>query len=471
MLVQVLYSIFLDQPHKFFHQTLVWVDSLCQNATVRREDLVIHAIEGLSQWKIDYLESEGLKVVFAPAFDTKFPHCNKLRMLESEVLAKADMVVMCDCDLAFCAPIDESISAGRLKAKIVDLSNPPIDFWKEIFRAAGFSDSPEIVLTEFSSEPTYKGNFNGGLYIVPKAVFVEIKEPWIRWAKWMIERADMLQQFAVHVDQISFGLAVKELGLDVFPLEPGINFPTHRDLARNAGVDVDARVLHYHDHMDPSGFLLNTNLPRIDEKINKINQQIASRRRKSFDNKVFWEYRYQTAAHLGSGIGSRGSYKDIKRQVIHCFLGQLNRSRILDVGCGDLEVMAGAPASEYTGVDLSESAIELARSKEPDWKFFVGDIRQLDLEPADGILCLDVLIHQRNYRDYMALIERILKLCKSKILISGYNQQPWFNSEITFFHEPMSKTLRRFPEVANLEIVGGYRDISVFAADVVGCTH
>lgn len=72
-------------------------------------------------------------------------------------------------------------------------------------------------------------------------------------------------------------------------------------------------------------------------------------------------------------------------------------SSILDLGCG-----AGEPVSEYlieqgfrlTGVDYSQSMIEIAATRFPKHDWLVQDIRNLQLErPFDGIVSWDGFFH------------------------------------------------------------------------------
>ena len=60
----------------------------------------------------------------------------------------------------------------------------------------------------------------------------------------------------------------------------------------------------------------------------------------------------------------------------------IGEGSILDVGCGDLEVFAPLPATNYTGVDISEQALSIARLKRPEWSFETaerGRLRRLEL--------------------------------------------------------------------------------------------
>jgi hypothetical protein len=44
---------------------------------------------------------------------------------------------------------------------------------------------------------------------------------------------------------------------------------------------------------------------------------------------------------------------------------------VLDVGCGDLEVVKALNIMDYVGIDQSP-ALEIARQLRPDWQFRLG---------------------------------------------------------------------------------------------------
>ena len=72
-----------------------------------------------------------------------------------------------------------------------------------------------------------------------------------------------------------------------------------------------------------------------------------------FDNRDFWNRRYLENPSLGSGIGSRGANMLHKRDIISRFLHSIQPRSMLDVGCGDHEVLSALPfTGRYTGLNL-----------------------------------------------------------------------------------------------------------------------
>ena len=61
---------------------------------------------------------------------------------------------------------------------------------------------------------------------------------------WSLKRRKLLGEFAIHVDQLSFALALRELGLsaDLLPIE--WNYPIHLPAAQLP--DVTPQIIHFH---------------------------------------------------------------------------------------------------------------------------------------------------------------------------------------------------------------------------------
>lgn len=66
-----------------------------------------------------------------------------------------------------------------------------------------------------------------------------------------------------------------------------------------------------------------------------------------FNNKKFWDERYSTDIELGSGIGSKGAVLELKRKALHELVEKEKPDNILDVGCGDLELIYDLLAQDY----------------------------------------------------------------------------------------------------------------------------
>ena len=443
------YSCVVDQNARSPHQAFIWVSSLLGYGGQQPESLVVHIVRDCHPNYKELFDSMGVRTVIVEPFDPGPHHANKLIQLESEAARSADYVVICDCDLAFCDDISPHIAGDAIGATVSNDTSLPLNDWRRIFDDANLPFGTLKAGTVYGS---------GGLLVLPQKIAEDLRSVWPKWYQWLLDRSS--GSFTRFAEQVSFVLSLAELGLIVDRLDREDSFLIHLPLASPTLGKGRPKVVHYHEHLNESGFLLPTRMPSVDAQINRINDLIATSRRQSFDNFTFWEFRYALHPSLGSGVGSRGGNLSIKRDILKAQLKALRPDSVLDVGCGDLEVMKDLTISNYTGIDVSPSAIELAKKKRPDWEFRWGDILKLDLDPKDLVINLDVVIHQPTREIYEAFCEKLLSLSRKFLIVAGYDRPPRYASEITFYYEPLSETLTRLAR-GRVEIVGSYRDTTI----------
>lgn len=178
-----------------------------------------------------------------------------------------------------------------------------------------------------------------------------------------------------------------------------------------------------------------------------------------FDNREFWDRRYADNPALGSGIGSRGDNLLHKRKIIEDYLGRVGPRSVLDVGCGDHEVLrAVACLPGYLGLDVSGVVIARNRQMFPQRRFEGLDfVACSDLQAlrADVVLCTEVLIHQHRRDQFNGLLRNIVACALQGGLVSGYmfDPRPAIASDIIAWHEPITDALLR----------GGAKSVSVAA--------
>jgi 2-polyprenyl-3-methyl-5-hydroxy-6-metoxy-1,4-benzoquinol methylase len=90
----------------------------------------------------------------------------------------------------------------------------------------------------------------------------------------------------------------------------------------------------------------------------------------------------------------------------------LENPRILDLGCATgwmTKMLSELGTAE--GVDLSETAIEIAKEKFPGIRYTAGDLYEIELtsEPVDVVVCQEVIAH---VSDQVTLIRRITDVIK-----------------------------------------------------------
>lgn len=169
----------------------------------------------------------------------------------------------------------------------------------------------------------------------------------------------------------------------------------------------------------------------------------------TFDNRAFWNSRYIENPALGSGIGSRGDNLLHKRTIVTAFLEETRPATILDVGCGDHEVLSDLELpGAYLGIDVAERIVEANTHRFPHRSFRHVDfaaLTEVAAFRADAVLCFEVLIHQHRRADYDRMVSNLLGATAEAGLLSGYvvNPRPLIQSPIIAWHEPLTETLRR----------------------------
>lgn len=143
--------------------------------------------------------------------------------------------------------------------------------------------------------------------------------------------------------------------------------------------------------------------------------------KKVFDNREFWDARYREAPRLGSGPGSRGYSAWLKKQVVKQTVRDYGCRSIVDVGCGDLCWLDDeiASSTQYLGLDVSAVIIERNRLQHPACSFRVQDVTTNPIqEQADLVVSFDVLLHQCDRDDFLALVRNLLGATRRLALIS-----------------------------------------------------
>lgn len=414
----------------------------------------------------DYLrlfERLGAFVRVVKRFSELSPTSNKLRFLELPDIGFYDTVMLIDCDTIIVQDPQIYINCDALQVKIADLPTISHEIFKLVFRHFGIELPVQKYKTNPSGLPTI-WYCNTGVLIFSKEILNKLVPVWLKYTRALLDNIDLLGEHKTHYcEQTSLALAFAATCVPFKELPIEMNFPlhlTHLKLPRRLHHS-DPIILHYHDKIEPSGYLQASTLAGAQKRIAEFNHRAHKERRKSFNNKLFWDERYSQFPDLGSGIGARGVIRAYKQELLRAVIGELKPKSILDVGCGDQAVSQVIPDDIYIGVDISSQVIEKNRKSYPSRKFVCKDIMDIDLPQADLIICMDVLIHIGNGESYRAFVEKLVSLTGKTCLAIGYEESPSIEHDITFFHEPLSKTLLDFG-AKNLRKAGEYRNVVIW---------
>ena len=458
---KIYYSCVVDASTVFYWQTWNLVNSLIKLAQVSPAQIFVHYTPEVDPLFIRELNKIEVNLKPIKRFgDGKY--CNKIAQLSTKEFATATGVFLLDTDMVALEELAELYTPNTICGKIVDLANPQLSVLKNIFRQAGFKKFPALRRVDYQFKNTFKNNFNGGLYVVPGTLIDTLRERWMHWALWLLDNLDLLIKVnkQAHVDQISFAMATHELSVKTKNVGRKYNYPIHLPQAKKGY----PKLIHYHRNISPTGNLeVNGRMDRkFQSAVKDANKLFGDR----FNNQIFWSCRYQLFPELGSGVGSRGKNLAYKQQLLKTYGVETCKS-ILDIGCGDLEVVKELNIVNYTGIDVSPQAIKIARQKRPDWNFFLldGD-RHAQIPQADMVICFEVLIHQPDFSSYQQLIDFLVAQTHHKLIVSGYTKaQPHHQSNhMVNFHESLIDSLERKQLFSHIEVIGEHSDVRVVLA-------
>jgi hypothetical protein len=432
----------VDDNPQYHLQALRWFATLTRCAGVAASNLsVFNAGARPESDVLRHLAQRGVRVERVLPFDERSPHCNKIRGLAAASQGALGTVVLSDCDLAFVGDPRRLLRDRKsLHAKIVDAPNPPLSILTDVLGARGFSPGAVEPLPLCPGDSTFRGNANGGLYVVHASLARSLAEAWAHEAKWLLARLHLLRQWAVHADQVSMLLALRAGQWGFAPLPLGANTPTHAESIRSVASPLLEPLvgIHYHDQVTPQGLLLPTGHPHLDRAIDAANRAVRDEFKEFFPNATFWTWRYARNPELGSGMGSRDSSLRAKRDLIALMAAAVAPVCTLDVGCGDCAAVSEISLGRYLGLDIAENAGGLLTDGK---RVLCRSIESTDR--ADLALCLDVGIHQSDRQAWEDLMTHVVLSARRLALVSGYESDPGRDSSMVHFHEPLSALLER----------------------------
>ncbi|MGA3149581.1 MAG: hypothetical protein ABSF33_19220 [Acidimicrobiales bacterium] len=269
------FSCVVDDHPRFHLDAIRWFTALTVVAGVDPHDLVVHVVGRETSDALDYLRAEGVTVRPVERFDPRSPHCNKiagaLRLAED---ARNGIMVLCDTDVVVLDdPRGIPVPPDAIAGKPVDSPVPPYEVILAIFDAAGVGAPPPVPLPWGADRQTVRGNSNGGLYLIPGPLLSDVALAWARWARWLLDRAELLSDWTVYIDQVAMAIALAATGTGSMGLDVRWNTPTH-DPTTIPAQAAEPSIIHYHQQVDLGGRLLPTGVPSIDGRISTANHAI-----------------------------------------------------------------------------------------------------------------------------------------------------------------------------------------------------
>lgn len=121
------------------------------------------------------------------------------------------------------------------------------------------------------------------------------------------------------------------------------------------------------------------------------------------DSASYWETRYASGGN--SGVGSYSKFAHFKAGVLNQFVQDHQIATVIEFGCGDGNQLTLACYPEYTGYDVSATAVAMCRKRfATDLAKAFHTVGDYAGETAELAISLDVLFHlveDSIFEDYM----------------------------------------------------------------------
>jgi SAM-dependent methyltransferase len=141
-----------------------------------------------------------------------------------------------------------------------------------------------------------------------------------------------------------------------------------------------------------------------------------------------WEEHYNSGGN--SGRGSYNEHFTFKTNVINDIINKYEIKSVTDFGCGDGNQISKLNFEKYTGLDISQKAVNLCEEKHSGDKtktFSVYDSNYTPSIKTDITMSLDVIYHIFEDDLYLKYIDDLIKTSNKYVLIysSNYNDDKW----------------------------------------------
>ena len=270
------YSFVIDEHPRFLAQGGIFLRTLLA-AGVPTGDIVAQVTQRSGEAGRRLAARFGVRALELPLGPDK-AYCNKINQLFTLADDDFDVLVCCDTDLAILRPLDDVARADTVRARRVDLENPPLPVLEEARALLGFPETPALIGTGCDPQAmTYALNCNGGLLLIPRQLMQALGESWLGYAATLVANRQIMQHWVSHIDQVSWAFAMLRLRLPFEELPVEYNFPIGLAGKLPEGSYGRPVVLHHHNAIRRNGRIRKSGVPLVDQSINEANRRLGRR--------------------------------------------------------------------------------------------------------------------------------------------------------------------------------------------------
>ncbi len=225
------------------------------------------------------LEGYGAEVRIVSPFHQRNPVADKLQFFPEALETEREMLLLLDCDTVVVQDPLPWMRRGSFQAKIAPLPNVTPEVFEGVFRHYGLPLPPREHVNSFTGTATIR-YCNSGMILVPSALARQIIPVWRDYNARLADEIEILHPCERQCNQASLSLALAACPIPFAEAPVELNFQLNLShLPPPVGYfAVDPAILHYHDRVDPEGYLLHTPYPFAQVRAEAFNRRLRQER-------------------------------------------------------------------------------------------------------------------------------------------------------------------------------------------------
>ena len=245
--------------------------------SMREAPIVVNVVNSAERRFRERLNELDAEIRLVERVDPRAPSSNKLRMLELPSSHDFDVLVALDCDLIAMGDFTPEVAETSSLRAAPAIHDPlPAGSWELMYRELGLNLPEKRHIMTVSGQTTYP-YFNSGVMFVARECCELLHESWDRERNRLLDlnaKYPGLLGSKVRGDQPALACALQSAGLKVDPLPINLNLSTRvRSFSKEYGHQWGPPfIFHYHDWIDPGGFLMKSPNRKINSFLDEFNR-------------------------------------------------------------------------------------------------------------------------------------------------------------------------------------------------------
>ena len=267
-----------ENNDKYLSQALRLVQSVRWFAGALKDaDIVVCVVEGIEPGYRRALESLGAVIRIVPRFDPANPLFNKIQLFRLPGLQGYDTLLYLDCDTIVMQDPSRFLDGSVLRIKVADVPTVPTEALERVCGYFGLI-APERRYRTTQDQVSTIWYCNAGVVSCPVRFIPSLIPAWCEYELAFSANPDLLGPYQHHRSQAALALAFIANPVPFEELPVTMNFPLHLTHIETPleTAEADPVILHYHDLVDPAGYLLPSPYPLAQKRIEDFNERLRA---------------------------------------------------------------------------------------------------------------------------------------------------------------------------------------------------